>query len=351
MTQTDMTEPDLDRTGLLRRSAPDYAEVALANVTREFPHHEAHFQTGPEAIPRPRDLHPAFYGSLDWHSCVEMHWVLVRLLRLMPDLPAADRIRGTLAEHLAAGPLAAEAAYFADPDNGPHPLAYAWGWLLMLAQETAAWPDPQAQSWAANLHDLAEICADRFLSWLPKATYPVRHGMHTNSAFGLSRALPYATAKASGGDHALLDAITEAAHRWFGQDQDYAAGWEPSGIDFLSPALTEAELMASVLDQAQFARWLGRFLPGLAARQPGPLFTPAIVSDPSDGLIAHLHGLNLSRAWCFQRIAETVPEGDPLVPVLHGAVSEHAGAALPHVSGDDYMVEHWLVCYAVLLLT
>jgi hypothetical protein len=346
-----MTEDDLDLPGVLRKSARDYAEVALTNIAREFPHGEMHIRDEPKAIPRPKDLHPAFYGSFDWHSCVEMHWVLVRLLRLVPDLLPQDRIRAALSEHLAAEPLAAETAYFANPRNGPHPLTYGWGWLLMLAHETAAWADPDARRWAASLHDLAELCASRYLDWLPLATYPIRHGMHTNSAYGLSRALPYATAKASNGDRALLNAITEAADRWFGQDQNYAAEWEPSGIDFLSPALVEAELMASVLDRAQFARWLSRFLPGLPDRLPRTLFTPATVSDPTDGLIAHLHGLNLSRAWCFKRLAETLPEGDPLVPVLHGALVEHARQALPHVSGDDYMVEHWLVCYALLLLT
>lgn len=346
-----MTETGLDLPGLLRQSARDYAGIALANITREFPHWEMHHRTGPEPLGRPKDLHPAFYGSFDWHSCVEMHWVLVRLLRLMPELLPEDQVRAALNAHLAAGPLAAEATYFADRDNGPHPMPYGWGWLLMLASETAAWPDPDAERWAASLHDLAVICAGRYLDWLPKATYPVRHGMHTNSAYGLSRALPYATAKASSGDHALLDAITDAAHRWFGEDQDYAAEWEPSGIDFLSPALAEAEFMACVLDQERFVRWLSRFLPRLADRQPRTLFTPAIVSDSSDGLIAHLHGLNLSRAWCFERIADTLPGGDPLVPVLRSAVLEHARAALPHVSGDDYMVEHWLVCYAILLLS
>ena len=249
-----MTQDDLDLPGVLRQSARDYATVALVNITREFPHGEMHFRTGPEAIPRPKDLHPAFYGSFDWHSCVEMHWVLVRLLRLMPELLPQDRIRAALSEHLAAGPLAAGTAYFADRRNGPHPLPYGWGWLLMLAHETAAWPDPDARHWAASLHDLAEVCAARYLDWLPRATYPVRHGMHTNSAFGLSRALPYATSMARNGDDALLNAITQAADRWFGQDQDYAAEWEPSGIDFISPALVEAELMACVLDQAQFAR-------------------------------------------------------------------------------------------------
>jgi DUF2891 family protein len=347
-----MNDWDAERHALLRQHARDYAEVALANIEREFPHVERHLQTEPGEIPRPRELHPAFYGSFDWHSCVEMHWVLIRLLRLVPELVPQDRVRAALNEHLAAGPLAAESAYFADhPGRGPNPPPYGWGWPLKLACEAGSWPDSDARRWAANLRDLTEVCATRYLDWLPRATYAVRHGMHTNSAFGLSLALQYAAQRASEGDHALLEAIGDAAHRWFDDDKGYAAEWEPSGIDFLSPALAEAELMAAMLEPVQFGRWLDRFLPHLNDRRPATLFTPVTVSDPSDGLIAHLHGLNLSRAWCWQRIAATLPGDDPRVPALLSTVRDHAQAALPHVAGDDYMVEHWLVCYAVLLLS
>jgi hypothetical protein len=157
---------------VLPQSARDYADIALANITREFPHWEMHLRTGPEPIPRPKDLHPAFYASFDWHSCVEMHWVLVRLLRLLPELLPEDQVRAALSGHLAVGPLAAETDYFADRRSGPHPMPYGWGWLLMLASETAAWPDPDARRWAASLHDLAELCAGRYLDWLPPGHLP-----------------------------------------------------------------------------------------------------------------------------------------------------------------------------------
>jgi hypothetical protein len=198
---------------------------------------------------------------------------------------------------------------------------------------------------------LADAVTGCFLDWLPKATYPVRYGVHANSAFGLSRALGYAQLRASAGDPELLEAIAEKALDWFGSDTLYPGSWEPSGHDFLSPALTEAELMAQLLPQEEFDGWLSVFLPGIAGGEPASLFTPAVVSDASDGQIAHLHGLNASRAWCWRRIAESLPAGDPRVKRAREAARIHADAALPHVVGDDYMVEHWLACYAVLMLS
>jgi hypothetical protein len=201
------------------------------------------------------------------------------------------------------------------------------------------------------LRPLAEIFTARYLDWLPRATYPIRSGVHGNAAFGLSRALPFAQQRADQGDPRLLDAISEAAHRWFGQDRDYPGGWEPSGNDFLSPALVEADLMGQLLRPDEFAVWLHGFLPGIGRGQPAALFEPAIVSDATDGLIAHLHGLNLSRAWCWQRVANALPADDDRVPAMRDATRDHADVALPHVTGGPYSVEHWLVYYALLLLS
>jgi Protein of unknown function (DUF2891) len=336
---------------VLRARAGEFARVALANIEREYPNDPRHTMRGPDDRPRPREVHPAFYGSFDWHSCVEMHWVLLRLLRTMPDEIPADRVRAALDEHLAAEPLAAETAYLADEARRTWQRPYGWGWSLTLANEAAAWADPDARRWAANLAPLAQVVVGRYLEWLPKATYPVRYGEHSNSAFGLARALPLAAARAEAGDGALLAAITEAAGRWFAADRDYPGGWEPSGIDFLSPALVEAELMASVLEPGAFADWFARFLPEVAAGRPAALFTPAEVSDPTDGHIAHLHGLNLSRAWCWRRLAEALPAGDERIGPMRAAAARHADVALPHTAGSHYMVEHWLAAYAVLLLT
>ncbi len=328
------------------------ARVALANIEREYPHHEGILQTGPQDAPgRPRALHPSFYGSFDWHSCVEMHWLLVRLLRAASDgLPEAA-IRAALDEHLAAEPLRAEAGFFARPEQRANERPYGWGWLLMLHHEAATWPDADAQRWAEHLGPLADVLVGRLVEWLPQATYPVRHGVHENSAFALSLSLPAARRLAGRGRPQLLAAIEAAAARWFGADRGYPAAWEPSGADFLSPALTEAELMASLLDQAAFAGWLDGFLPELAAAQPASLFTPAVVSDATDGHTAHLHGLNLSRAWCQRRLVAALPPGDPRAAALHAACAQHTDAGLPHAAGSDYAVEHWLAVYAVLLLT
>jgi hypothetical protein len=343
-------------TGILQANAADYARLALANIAREFPSDIRHLMTAPGDFPhRPRDHAPAFYGSFDWHSCVEMHWLLVRLLRVAPShVPEAD-IRSALDEHFTAEAMAVEAKTIAEPGSAARQRPYGWGWALALVHEVSALADGagdrHAAQWAANLRPLAEAITERFLDWLPRQTYPIRYGVHMNSAFGLSRSLPHARDRAAAGDPALLDAITGAARRWYGDDTDYPGGWEPSGSDFLSPALVEAELMACLLGRQEFVSWLGRFLPGLADGEPGALFEPVTVSDSSDGQIAHLHGLNASRAWCQRRLAEALPDGDERIGPLLATARRHADAALPHVTGEDYMVEHWLAAYAVLLLS
>jgi hypothetical protein len=277
-----------------------------------------------------------------------MHWLLVRLLRIAPGLVPADEIRATLDRQFAADALAREAAYVAGPSGSGR---YAWGWALALAAEAAALDDADGRRWSAALRPLADAVTGLFTGWLPLATYPVRYGLHPNTAFALARSLPHARNLAAAGDRRLADAIEAAADRWYGRDANYPAGWEPSGSDFLSPALTEAELMTHLRPAEDFAAWLSAFLPGLARREPDSLFDPVFVSDSSDGQIAHLHGLNASRAWCWRRIAESLPAGDERTGPALTAARRHADAALPHVTGDHYMVEHWLAAYAVLLLT
>jgi hypothetical protein len=345
----DLAAKWLDR---LRGEADGYARLALENIAREFPTLVSALMTAPGQFPhRPRDRTPVFYGSFDWHSCVEMHWVLVRLLKILPPatVPAAE-IRSALNARFTPEGLRQEADYARMSGTGPR--HYGWGWALALAHELATWPgDDDARRWAAAMDPLAEALTTNFLGWLPKATYPIRSGLHANSSFALSRAVPYAQLLAESGRPELSRTIADAARRWYSRDADYPGRWEPSGSDFLSPALAEAELMARLLQAGEFGAWLGAFLPGLAAGEPAALFTPAVVSDSSDGQIAHLRGLNLSRAWCWRRLAETLPAGDPRVPVCVAAASTHAEAALPHVVADDYMVTHWLAAYAVLLFS
>jgi hypothetical protein len=279
-----------------------------------------------------------------------MHWLLVRLLRTVPGAVPAHEIRTALNSHFSPVALAAEAEYIGGRGAlGQRP--YGWGWALALVTETQSFDDPDARKWAAAMEPLAETVTGLFRQWLPKATYPVRYGVHSNSAFGMSRALTYAQRRAAAGNRALLDAITAKAYAWYGADTLYPGSWEPSGHDFLSPALCEAELMAQVLPRGEFGGWLSVFLPSISHGEPRALFTPAVVSDAADGQIAHLHGLNASRAWCWRRIAESLPPDDTRTDAALGAARVHAEAALPHVVGDDYMVEHWLACYAVLMLS
>ena len=338
------------RHDLLLKHAAEFAEVAVKNIRTEFPSLIVHLMRQPGDCPqRPRDVFPAFYGSFDWHSCVQMHWLLARLLRTLPGaLPEAE-IRAALEGNLTGQNLAAEAAAFRDGRQSARP--YGWGWALTLAHELDAWDDPDARRWSAHLEPLTEAIVEAFLNWLPKSTYPSRRGEHSNTAWGLRRSLDFARRRSAVGEPALLEALAEAAERWYAGDADYPGAWEPGAADFLSPALAEAEFVTALWPPERALPWLGAFLPGIGASRPGSLFTPAFVSDDSDGQIAHLHGLNLTRAWCWRRLAELLPAGDPRVPAMLDAAARHAEPELAHSGGSDYMVEHWLAAYAVLYLT
>lgn len=340
-----------DWAAILREQAGSYARIVLAAIKREFPSGVYHTMKAPGDFPyRPRARTPAFYGCYDWHSAVEMHWALVRLLRAVPGAVPGDEIRAALSAHFERVALAAEEDYITGPD-GLSERPYGWAWLLALTHETQSWDDPHGRKWAAALAPLAATLSDLLTGWLDAAAYPVRHGVHANTAFALSRALPYAAARAGAGEPALHEVISRRALEWFGADLIYPAAWEPSGHDFLSPALAEAELMARLLPAAEFADWLGMFLPGIASREPATLFTPAVVTGSGDGQVAHLHGLNASRAWCWRRLAASLPARDPRTGAAEAAARVHARAALPHVISDDYLVGHWLPAYAVLMLS
>jgi hypothetical protein len=338
------------RADLLREHAAGFAEVAVKNIRTEFPSNIRYLMRGPGDFPqRPREIFPAFYGSFDWHSCVLMHWLLARLLRTLPGALPEAPIRAVLDENLTGQNLAAEAATFRAGVRPVRP--YGWGWALTLADELDAWDDPDARRWAAHLQPLTEEIVEALLTWLPKSTYPSRRGEHSNTAFGLRRSLDFARRRAAAGQPALLEAVGEAAERWYASDAGYPGGWEPGAADFLSPALAEAEFVTALWPPERALPWLDDFLPEIADSSPASLFTPALVSDDTDGQIAHLHGLNLSRAWCWRRLAELLPADDPRVPVMLDAAARHAEPEFAHTSGSDYMVEHWLAAYAVLYLT
>ncbi len=338
------------RLALLGERANQYLAVAVECITREYPHFPYFIATGPNSYRTHRAFHPAFYGSFDWHSCVEMHWVAVRLLRWFPGQPNDALARTTLGELLTGANLKAEVDFFREPNHRFLERPYGWSWLLQLHYELATWDDPEGRAWANAVAPLADLFTRNFVEWLPRLTYAQRTGVHPNTAFALSRSLPEARRRRETGDSALFDAIERAAMRWFTDDVDYPAHYEPSGADFLSPALTEAELMSQLLPATSWLPWLDRFLPGLATGQPAALFEPVIVADDTDGQTAHLHGLNLSRAWMFVTLAARLPPGDPRIDRLMSAAETHANAALPHVSGSGYMVEHWLAAYATMLL-
>jgi hypothetical protein len=333
---------------LTREQASAFARLALKGLSQEYPNKPEHVMTGSEDVKGPRALHPAFYGSYDWHSSVHGHWMLVRLLRRFPDLPEAREIRTVLAEHLTAKSLKAEADYFARRASKPFERPYGWAWLLKLAEELHGWDDPDGKAWSHNLRPLADAVVARYLDFFPNQTYPIRTGVHPNTAFGLGFAHDYARAV---GDSRLKGLVDEVARAYFGADEDAPAKWEPSGADFFSPSLMEADLMRRVLPSAEFQVWFARFLPGAARAEPKPLFSPATVSDRTDPQLVHLDGLNLSRAWCMRSILAALPPRDPARAALDSAASRHAQAGLGHVASGDYAGEHWLASFAVYLLT
>jgi hypothetical protein len=296
----------------------------------------------------PRALHPAFFGSFDWHSCVHAHWLLARILKSCPGLAEAGAIRAALDATLSPAHLEAELAYLRRPEARAFERSYGWAWLLKLAQELSTWSDADAHRWSRDLAPLAHAFAQRYVAWLAEATYPIRHGVHTNTAFALAFALDYARDC----DAASLRAAVEAkARAWYLGDADAPAGWEPSGADFFSPALIEADLMRRVLDASAFSAWLAHFLPGIARREPAALFTPATVSNRADPYIVHLDGLNLSRAWCWHAIAAALPAGDARVAAATAAAHAHLEAGMRGVGGGEYVGDHWLATFAVLAFT
>jgi hypothetical protein len=333
---------------LTQAKASHFAQLALKCVSREFPNKPDHVINDQNDLKSPRAMHPAFYGCYDWHSSVHGHWMLVRLLRLFPALPEAAQIRSALSTNLAAANVNAEVAYLNQPNRQSFERTYGWAWLLKLAEELHGWNDEDGRRWSRNLQPLAEALANKYLSFLPKQTYPIRTGVHPNTAFGLAFAFDYARTI---GNEKLASLIEERSRTYFGRDVNYPAAWEPGGEDFFSAAMMEGDLMRRVLKPAEFARWFHRFLPGLSRGQPRSLLAPATVSDRSDPKLVHLDGLNLSRAWCMQSIAATLPASDPRRAILTRAADEHARDALAHVASGNYEGEHWLASFAVFMLS
>ncbi len=313
------------------------ARIALGHVTREYPNKLDHVLDGPADARTPRDLHPIFYGSFDWHSCVHGWWLLVRLARRFPGHAAVAETRALAAKSFTAAKVGVECAYLDRASSRGFERPYGWAWLLALHAELARSDGDLAD----RLAPLARAFAARFHAFLPLQTYPIRTGAHGNSAFALVLAADWAARF----DPALLALLQARARDWFAGDRD-ARAWEPDGDAFLSPTLVEALAMARLLPGADFAEWFAAFLPQAAEKSPASLFAPATVSDRSDGKIAHLDGLNLSRAWCWRGIAAALAAPPP---AILAAADAHLAAGLPHIAGD-YAGEHWLASFALLAM-
>jgi hypothetical protein len=296
----------------------------------------------------PQTLHPAFFGCFDWHSAVHGHWMLVRILRVFPDLPEAAAIRRALDANLTADHIASEVRYLQQPSRKSFERTYGWAWLLKLAEELHNWDDQDGKRWSANLTPLAKAIADRYIDFLPRQTYPIRTGVHPNTAFGIAFAFDYAETVQNS---TLRTVLIERSRTYFGDDTDYPASWEPGGDDFFSPCLIEADLMRRIMDSREFADWFHRFLPGIERGEPVSLLQPATVADRTDPKIVHLDGLNLSRAWCMIGIASALPEDDPAREVLVDSARRHADGTLAHVASGNYEGEHWLASFAVFALS
>lgn len=324
------------------------AELALACVHREYPNKIAHVLSSDADVKPPRELTPAFFGCFDWHSSVHGHWLLARLARTFPAAPFAARARAALARSLTASNLAAETAYLTAASRPEFERPYGLAWLLQLAAELAEWDDAQARQWSRNLRPLERAAAGRLREWLPKLTYPIRAGEHSQSAFALGLVADWAR---RAGDVDMLALVETTARAHYLGDRGCPLVYEPSGQDFLSPCLAEADLMRRFLPPAEFAAWLGGFLPSIPLDGSTGWLPLAVASDRADGKLAHLDGLNLSRAWMLEGIAAGLPSGDPRLASLRATAALHRAAGLAAVTGEHYEGGHWLGSFAVYLVT
>ncbi len=329
---------------LTTAGALHFAALPLKCMQHAFPYKTGIVFSDTSYLKAPQAYHPAFYGCYDWHSSVHGHWMLVRLLKMYPDLPNAAEIRQKLAENLSQENIRQEMLLFRNKDNKGFERIYGWSWLMQLQTELITWDDPLARQLRQHIAPLAWHFSNAWRDFLKKIAYPIRVGEHTNLAFGLRLAWDYGVVS---GDTALQSAIRDAAMRFYAKDRNCPASWEPGGYDFLSPCLEEADLMWRILPPAAYKTWIKEFLPGLFEKDT-QLFSIAAVNDRTDGKLVHLDGLNLSRAWCLYGIARQAGENSDAIRQL---ANRHLQAALPHVASGDYAGEHWLATFAVYALT
>jgi hypothetical protein len=327
-------------------AAARFAHLALACLHKEYPGKVSHVMLGDaDALP-PRRLTPAFYGCYDWHSAVHGHWLLVRLLHLFPNAPFAQDARAALSASLTAENIAGEIAYASNEARVSFERPYGLAWVLQLSAELRTWDDAQGRQWAAALAPLELLAASKLKSWLPKLHYPIRIGEHDQTAFSFGLMSDWARVA---GDAQMQALLADAAERFYRGDRNCPLAYEPSGQDFLSPCLAEADFMRRVLEPVAFKKWLGEFLPQVPSKGGTEWLRPGVVTDRSDPKLAHIDGLNLSRAWMLEGIARGLPPGDKRVPALLAAAATHRAAALPAVTGEHYEGGHWLGTFAVYL--
>lgn len=330
------------------KAAERFAGLALACVAKEYPNKISHLLNSDADVAPPRKLTPAFYGCYDWHSSVHGHWLLVRLVKTFPDAPFAKPAREALRKSFTKENLKQEAAYLRWEGRASFERPYGMAWLLQLVAELAEWDDPQAREMLTNLAPVEEAVRDRLKTWLPKLSHPVRIGEHNQTAFALGLIFDYASVTKNEEFRKLLAGkITD----FFRADKDCALSYEPSGEDFLSPCLGEADAARRVMAPAEFAKWLGEFLPKIPTTAKGDWLPVAVSPDPSDPKLAHLDGLNLSRAWMLEGIISALPENDSRRPALVAAAEAHRRAGLAAVTGAHYEGGHWLGSFAVYLVT
>jgi DUF2891 family protein len=329
-------------------AAARFAGLALRCVHQEYPNKIAHTLAGDADVHPPRELFPAFHGCYDWHSAVHGHWLLVRLVKHFPDASFAAPARAALARSLTTENIAGEVAYLQSAGRASFERPYGLAWLLQLSAELRSWKDPQAQEWARTLAPLETEAAARIKRWLPDLYYPIREGEHDQTAFSFGLIWDWAGVA---GDAEMRKLLADAARRFYAADRNCPLGYEPSGQDFLSPCLAEADFMRRALDRETFTAWLTTFLPAIPSNANKDWLTPAIVTNRADPKLAHLDGLNLSRAWMLEGIIRGLKAGDRRIPALENAARRHREAALPQVTGEHYEGGHWLGTFAVYLVT
>ena len=323
-----------------------FAKLALKNIHTEYPNKPSNVVWDADSVRQPKEMHPAFYGCFDWHSSVHGHWMLIRLLKDYPENSMDQEIREKLRQNLSRANLDAELAYFQEKHHKTFERTYGWAWYLRMADELEGWDDPDGKLWRENVKGLEELLVERTIDYLPKLTFPIRTGTHPDTGFALAQILDYARTMKN---TKLEELIVKRARDYYFKDVDYPTRYEPSGQDFFSSCLNEADLMRRVLTPEEFGKWFDEFLPTLIDGEGGNLLIPVEVSDVTDGYIVHLAGLNLNRGWCMQGIASVLEDDDPRAALLKKSAAEHAQTGYKYVFSGHYEGDHWLATFAIYL--